>query len=112
MPDYNHLINSHFSSCRLLANARDNHRNRDVRLYAIPGNFEFVGVTDGTDSWVAPTSINPFSANVQRLLEDMRAGKPIEVNQLPSKHERRKIVLTAPDSTPPQKRTRHVIKIA
>lgn len=79
MADWKHHIGAKFSSCRHIANARDPHRERDVRLYHIPGEFDYVGVNDGTDCWICPVAADPFSAGVKRLLEDVRAGKPIEL---------------------------------
>lgn len=72
----------------LLANARDEHRNRDVRLYLMPGEFETVGVTDGTDAWVAPVIADPFSVNIARLMQDVREGKIIRPNEVPRKRHR------------------------
>lgn len=77
MANYKLHMNSKFASCRLLAHARDNHRNRDVKLYAIPGEFDVVGVSDGVDVWIAPTSINPFSVNVKQLLEKLARGEDL-----------------------------------
>lgn len=80
---YNHHFSNHFGSCRLLAKTHDPHRNRDVEIRMLPGEFEYIGVTDGCDSWIAPVAGDPFSVNIKRLLEDVAAGKPplIGVNQ-------------------------------
>jgi len=75
MSRYNHLMESHFGSCLLLASAHDHCRNRDVRLYKLPGEDKHVGVTDSTDCWIAPAVASLFSVNVVRILEDIRAGK-------------------------------------
>ena len=75
MARFNEYFKNHWEGCRLLAEARDNHRNRDVRIYMVPGEFDIVGVSDGTDAWVAPVAIDPFSVSVKRILEDIRAGK-------------------------------------
>lgn len=69
------LINSHFSTCRLLAEAYDPYRKREVKLYALPGEFSYVGVSDSTDAWVAPASASIFSVDVVRLLDKIRAGE-------------------------------------
>lgn len=82
MSDYKFHINNRFSSCRHIANARDPHRGRDVKLFHLPGNFEYVGVFDGTDAMICPVIGDPYSAGVARLLQDIRDGKPIEVKQL------------------------------
>lgn len=75
MARFNEYFKNHWDGCRLLAEARDNHRNRDVRIFMVPGEFDIVGVSDGTDAWVAPVAIDPFSVSVKRILEDIRAGK-------------------------------------
>lgn len=75
MSRYNALLSSHFSSCQLLAEARDPHRNRDVKLYKLPGEFAYVGVSDGVESWIAPAVASIFSVNVVRILQDIAAGK-------------------------------------
>lgn len=77
MADWKHYMSTHFSSCTLLARARDHHRERDVRIYVIPGVGDSVGISDGTDDWIAPVSADCFSVNVKRLLEDLHAGKGI-----------------------------------
>lgn len=74
MSRFNNYMNSHFAACTLLAEARDNCRNRDVRVYAVPGYTDCVGVTDGTDSWIAPVSASIFSVNIERQMQDMNAG--------------------------------------
>lgn len=82
MSDYRYHIGNHFSACRHVANARDPHRGRDVKLYHIPGNFEVVGIFDGTDAFISPINIDPLSAGIQRIYEDIRAGKSIEVKTI------------------------------
>lgn len=72
---YKSWINCHFAGCRLLANAHDEHRNRAVQVFMLPGHFDHVGVTDGTDAWIAPVIADPFSVNVKRILDDIQAGK-------------------------------------
>lgn len=71
MSKYNHYMNSHFSGCRKLADARDNVRMRDVRLFELPGNLDHVGVSDGVDAWIAPVIAEPFSVNCRKLLNDL-----------------------------------------
>lgn len=74
---FNTYMTSHFSGCRLLANAVDPYRNSQVKLYALPGEFDLVGVTDGTDAWMAPVSGDPFSVSVKRIMSDIREGKEV-----------------------------------
>ena len=75
MSDYKYHISQKFASCVRLATAVDPHRNRTVQLFHLPGNFEYVGVYDGTDCWIAPAAADPFSVSVVRLLEDIRTGR-------------------------------------
>ena len=72
---FKHHISNGFTSCRLLAKTFDIYRHRAVKVFALPGEFEFVGVSDGTDNWVAPVSINPFSCNVREILGKIQAGE-------------------------------------
>lgn len=97
-------INRHFDGCRLLAHARDEHRNRDVRVFALPGHFDVVGVTDGTDAWVAPVICDPFSVKVSQLLADLRAGVDVPVAGKPLGHRQR--VRIQPDPPAPRPRIR------
>lgn len=74
MSRYQYYLKNGFDSCRLLAVTRDVHRNRDVRVYMIPGEFDYVGVNDGVDKWIAPVIANPFSVDVRKLLAAVAAG--------------------------------------
>lgn len=74
MSRFTHYLRTGFDSCRLLASTRDIHRDRDVRVYMLPGEFEYVGVNDGVDKWIAPVIANPFSVDVRKLLADISAG--------------------------------------
>ncbi len=96
MSKYNHHFKSHFAGCLKLADAYDPHRNRQVELRMLPGEFDVVGVTDGTDAWIAPVSGDPFSVSVKRILEDLRNGKmPAQSRQ------RTRVVIEAPQDAPP-----------
>lgn len=81
MSRYNHHFQNHFSSCRLLAKAHDPYRQRNVELRMLPGEFDVVGVTDGTDAWVAPVAGDPFRVNIARLIEDVRNGRKPEIRK-------------------------------
>lgn len=96
MAKFNRYMESHFAGCRQLAKTRDVFRERDVQVFMIPGDFEMVGVTDGTDAWVAPVIADPFRVNVARILRDIRDGKDpvLEVSQ-------RRRVLQRPEPPPP-----------
>lgn len=77
MADWKRYMGNHFGSCRVIAYAFDNCRGRDVSIFAVPGEFDDVGVSDGTDCWIAPAAASLFSVNVQRLMQDLQAGKPL-----------------------------------
>jgi hypothetical protein len=68
-------ISSKFSGCRHIASARDPHRGRDVKLYAVPGEFEHVGVSDGTDCWIAPVATSFVETTCRRQLDLILLGK-------------------------------------
>jgi hypothetical protein len=74
MSRFNSYFANDFASCRLLAYARDPHRERDVRIYLMPGDIENVGVTDGVDKWICPVICNPFSVNIIQLVKDIQSG--------------------------------------
>lgn len=82
MSDFKYHIGSKFGACKLVAVGLDPHRQREVRLYHLPGNFNYVGINDGVDCFIAPASIDPFSKGIARLFADIRAGKEIVVEQL------------------------------
>lgn len=95
---FNHYFNTHFSSCVLLAHAHDPYRQRDVQLRLLPGEFDVVGVTDGTDAWVAPVVGDSFRVNIKRILDDIRAGKPHVAE--PMKRRERKQLMAPPPEPP------------
>ena len=89
-----------FAGCRLIAKSYDEYRKRDVSIFHMPGNFDDVGVWDGCDAWIAPVVADPFRANVKRILEKIRNGESIDVNNPVAK--RRALVIT--DDAPPPRR--------
>lgn len=93
MSRYNRHFANHFSSCRLLAYAYDPHRQRDVKLYMIPGEVEVVGVHDGVDSWIAPALNELFSVDVKTLMRAIFDGKDVEVVGKPSAGSRTRVTL-------------------
>lgn len=97
---YNHHFASHFSSCVLLASAFDPHRNRQVQLRALPGEFSVVGVTDGVDAWIAPVAGDPFSVNIARIIEEFARTGRVPGTDL-SPRSRRALPHVVPDPTPP-----------
>lgn len=84
---FNVHLRSQFSGCRLLGNGHDPHRNRDVRFYAIPGQFDVVGITDGAESFIAPAS-SPFLAPYKKALDDLHQGKEPQPINTPRRRER------------------------
>lgn len=129
MAEWRYHIGNKFGACKLIAKARDEHRGRDVRLYHVPGEFDYVGVNDGIDCWICPVIADPFSAAVGRQLTRIREGKeiiPVDESarvrrrvapgtqmQLalpppsPPPRERKRAVLAQPE---PQSRGRHVVR--
>ena len=85
MNRFNAYINNDFSGCRLLAYAYDHCRLREVRIYMVPGFMEEVGVTDGTDRWIAPVVADPFSVNIKRIMTDLQAGKHVPLPVRPAR---------------------------
>jgi hypothetical protein len=98
---YNKHFANHFSSCRLLATGHDPHRNRDVQVRQLPGEFDVVGVTDGVDAWVAPITVapSPLFDRVRKAFADIRAGLSPKVTESESpKVHRRPLTLPPPAS--------------
>lgn len=107
MANFAHYFNSRFAGCQLLAEAFDQHRDRDVRIYRLPGQMECVGVSDGIDRWVAPVTPDIFSVNIHQLMRDLHDGKQISLPvragkaQEPSKRARRRLI-TETEASPPE----------
>jgi hypothetical protein len=107
MSRFNNFMNSHFSGCQLLAKTRDLCRQRDVSVFRIPGEVECVGVSDGTDSWIAPVIANPFSFDLIKLFKDFADGIPVKlplIGHQPSDgpvKSRRKLLNEDPPPNPP-----------
>lgn len=102
MANFKTYINSGFSACTLLAYARDHCRNRDVRIFLIPGHDDCVGISDGVDAWIAPTRADVFSVNVERLIADLRAGRPQK--PVPLSAPRRTLLDPGPSEPPLRRR--------
>lgn len=79
MASFKHYFNSRFAGCRLLAEAFDQHRNRNVSIYQIPGHIDVVGVSDTIDRWIAPVAPELFSVNIYQLMRDLHDGKDIKL---------------------------------
>ena len=77
MANWKHYISNGYAGCKLLAYAHDHCRDRDVRIYLIPGQYEAVGISDGVDSWIAPVAPDLFSVDVQKLIKALQAGEDI-----------------------------------
>lgn len=83
MNRFNEYMDNHFrnGNCRLIARAHDKCRNRRVELFAIPGYWDVVGVTDGVDAWVAPCSAGLFfgtaTGDCADLMRRLQAGEEL-----------------------------------
>lgn len=104
MSRYNALMNSHFSGCRLLHTGHDPHRNREVRFFLLPGEFDYVGISDTVDAWIAPVA-TPFMVKVREALGLIREGK-----SPPATTSRRRLILDEPSPEPEPRRRRAVIE--
>lgn len=102
MSKFNYHFNNHFANCPVIAKAYDPHRKRDVTLHHVPGNFELVGVTDGTDCWCAPVIANPFSVNVIDIFKQIRSG--VDIKDLRVIQQRRKVEVPQQVAQPVPKR--------
>ncbi len=117
MADWKHHISTHFSACRLIANAHDHCRHREVKLWLVPNEWENVGVSDGVDAWIAPVSASIFSVNVLRLIQDFQKGIPFPKSDIPSQKIKRVPLLNQPRQrvrllvdTPAPKTSRVILK--
>jgi len=74
---FNHFFANHFAGCRLLVTGRDKHRDREVKVYALPGEFDIVGITDTIDAWIAPANAlnSPLIQTAAAQLAKIRAGE-------------------------------------
>lgn len=97
MNRFNRYFANHFSGCQHLASTHDQNRNRNVKIYRVPGIADFVGITDGTDCWMAPVSHSLFRVDIKRLLDDMQAG-----------HKRLLPIVSYPDQAPLKKARRQL----
>jgi hypothetical protein len=79
MANFAHYFNSRFAGCRLLAKAWDQHRERDVSIYQIPGQVDCVGVSDTIDRWIAPVAPELFNVNIHQLFRDLQSGVEIKL---------------------------------
>lgn len=112
---FNHYLASHFKSagCQLIARAYDDCRSRQVELHRMPGEWDVVGVTDGTDAWIAPTAASPFfrtaTGDVADIMRRLRAGDPLPPVPEPGapKRQRRRLdAEPAPEPEPQPRRSR------
>lgn len=108
MNRFNHYMNSHFSGCRLLARAHDDCRNRRVTIHQVPGHWDVVGVSDGTDSWIAPVTAGAFfrtaTGDVADIMRRLQAGE--EVGAVPDAPKRSRIALVDEEEPQPRPRRR------
>ena len=94
---YNVYFANHFRDCRLLVRGYDPHRQRQVEVRLIPGEWDVVGISDGVDAWVAPVVVaSPLFDKARAVMADIRAGKdpkPLEA--------RRRVLIQDEDQTSP-----------
>lgn len=109
MPDYKHYMNNGMRGCRLIAYKHDPHRNRDVRAFAVPGQFDAVILTDGVDSWVCPAMKgHPYFGDYWDLLQKIANGEPIPTPTPPVRRARIRPAEDAPAEPEPARRRQRV----
>lgn len=104
MGKFTRYFENGFSGCTPLAKTYDNCRKREVTVFLIPGEVEVVGCFDQTDAWIAPVSADPFTVNIQRLVQDFYAGKFTGLVVDPPKPARRTLKRAEESPPPPQRR--------
>lgn len=114
MNRFNQYIASHFGGCRLLARAHDDCRDRRVTIHQIPGFWDVVGVTDGTDAWIAPASAGAFfrtaTGDVADIMRRLQAGEDVgPVPDAPPAKKRRALVDEQPAEEKLPRRTRRAL---
>lgn len=112
---FNHLMNSHFqaSGCRLLGEGFDVHRERQVRIYALPGYTDVIGLTDGTDAWIAPAIVGTyFGVDLNEQVRRLQAGQPLLEPGARSTPKRKRVVLDEEEPAPrPTGRARIAVEV-
>lgn len=111
MSRFNTYMNTHFAGCRLLAEGFDACRNREARAFLIPGYFEDVGFTDGTDAWVVPLAAESCTGagnlmkgvNLRELVGRILNGESPPVQRMAPQSSRRRIALE--DDAPLRRRS-------
>jgi len=114
MANFKHYFDSRFAGCRLIAKAYDQHRNRDVSIYLLPGMVDVVGVSDGVDRWVAPVAPELFSVNIQQVLRDIHSGVPITLPVVAGKPQAartgRRALILEDGASPPQAEEKPILR--
>lgn len=109
MGKYSSYFQAHFRGLRLLVEGEDPHRGRPVKIYAIPGDFSIVGVTDTIDAWIAPTTVapSPLFDKVRKALYALQRGEPVPnaVEEAAAPVRRRLTALSAPQTDTPTQDT-------
>lgn len=106
--NFSHYFNNRFSGCRLIAEAYDHCRLRDVKIYLIPGQVDCVGVCDTVDRWIAPVAPDLFTVDIQQVMRDIFAGNNIQLPvRAPAlvKRSRRAIISEDPPDPPELEKT-------
>jgi len=83
-----------------------------VKIFELPGLDECVGVSDGTDAWIAPVVADPFSVNIKRVLEQFRNGTHV-LNSPEDAHppRKRKTFAVTADPVTPAPRQRRLFSV-
>jgi hypothetical protein len=104
---FNHYFQNQFAGCVVLAIGRDEGRDRDVRIVALPGEFSVVGLCDGTDTWVAGVNSmgSPLIAQAAARLKMLADGT---LHLTPTPGARRRITVSLDDDPPPPPRVKLV----
>jgi len=117
MSRFNAYFANDFRGCRLIAYGYDIHREREVKVYLMPGDLENVGLTDGVDKWIAPAIADPFGSrglNIARLVKDIAEGKDVAPPVRPSlvKSRGRRTILEDEPAQPPKRERRALLDAA
>lgn len=88
--NYNHLLNSHFSSCPLIAEIKDEGHGRVIKAHYIDSLTE-VGLHDGVDSWVASAATAFRTPDLSQTIKTFLEGGSQPYTPPVGKIERRRV---------------------
>lgn len=112
MNNYNGMINSHFAGKQQISSMEDTGRKRIIRIFYLDSE-EVVGLSDGTDAWVADPNGCCHDLKLPSLLQKVKDGTFQFRDASPSQGMKRKRVMveeTIPSmsSCPTTRRRVHV----